>query len=922
MKFGLGLKIAAFTSALICLIGVALLGVLVYQERVTLHDMKMDEAGSYTKRTSSQVGDALYNLDIRELRRVVRSALEGGVADLVWVLDDKGRLLTDGSEKPLLRNQKPPYPIIEMLISSKVMSNDMDEQHHWTGVPVMIGESTVLGYVVVAFASDHLNARLRENLIKQLFILIPALFFGIVAAFLLGRKIAKPLEAVSAAAEKIGGGDWGVSIGVNSKDEVGDLARTINIMAGNLSKIAVSRDMLEGIVAEKTAELQKLYDHLQQSIEERTRELAQSEERFRGFAESTSDWFWEMDENLRINYLSERYEEVTGRPKAALMGMTRRELADPKSLEADTEKWQQHFNDLDEHRPFRNFEYDILSEFGGGVITFSVSGVPVFDEYGVFKGYRGSGEDASERKIILEELRHSERKFRSIVQTTREGYWLIDPQTKETLEVNSALCEMLGFTEAEMLGKTPLDFVDEDNAKVFASQMAKIPDTDHRSYDIDLKKKDGGDLHTHFEASTIRTPDGTPRASFAFVMDITTGIQAQNELRKARDAADRANQAKSEFLSSMSHELRTPLNGILGFAQLLQYDPSTPLTGKQKDSTDFIIKSGNHLLELIDQVLELAKIEAGKISVSLESLVICEVFEECTPLVQGMADKRGISFVQDKSSCENVRVLADHTRLKQVMLNLLSNAVKYNCENGSITVSGETIENKMMRVTVTDTGLGIPKDKEQNLFQPFERLGHEASEIEGTGIGLTITRELIQLMGGEIGFESELGKGSSFWIDIPLAAENGYAEKEGAQAVSQMGDTLDNPIGDGGRSYLILYVEDNPANLMLMEHVLDMVPNVELISTHTAELGVELAAARHPDLILMDINLPGMNGIEALSWLKKRETTRDIPVIAVTAAAMPHEREKGMEQGFVTYVTKPIQIDTFLQAVRASIQPS
>lgn len=922
MKFGLGLKIAAFTSALIFLIGAGLFGVMVYQDRVTLHDIRMEESEEYTKRTSSQIGDPLYNLDVREMRRVVSSALEGGRADLVWVLDDKGRLLTDGSEKPVLRNQKPPYPFIDMLTSSKVMSSSMDEQHHWTGIPVMLGQDTVLGYVVVAFTNQTLNARLRENLINQLIILGPALLFGVMAAFFLGRKIAKPLEAVSAAAEKIGGGNWGVAIDVNSLDEVGDLARTINIMAENLSKVAVSRDMLEGLVAEKTAELQKHRDHLQERIEERTRELTQSEERFRGFAESTSDWFWEMDENLRISFLSERFGAITGRPNSALMGKTRRELATAQSLEAEPEKWQRHFDDLDAHRPFRNFEYDILPEYGGDIVTFSVSGAPVFDENGVFKGYRGSGEDTSERKVILEELRHSERKFRSIVQTTGEGYWLIDPLTKATLEVNPALCRMLGFTEDEILGKTPMDFVDEDNAKVFANQMSTISGTDHRAYDIVLKKKDGGDLYTHFEASTIRNADGTPRAAFAFVMDITAGIQAQNELRQAKDAADRANQAKSEFLSSMSHELRTPLNGILGFAQLLQYDPSTPLTGKQKDSTDFIIKSGNHLLELIDQVLELAKIEAGKISVSLESLAICDVFEECTPLVLGMADKRGISFVQDKSSCENVYVLADHTRLKQVLLNLLSNAVKYNCENGSITVSGKTIDNAMMRITVADTGFGIPKDKEQNLFQPFERLGHEASEIEGTGIGLTITRELVHLMGGRIGFESELGKGSSFWVEIPLATEKGHAEKEGAGADTQVDETLDQPIGDPNTSYLVLYVEDNPANLMLMEHVMAMVPNVELITTHTAELGVELAAARHPDLILMDINLPGMNGIEALSWLKKRAATKDIPVIAVTAAAMPHEREKGMEQGFVTYVTKPIQIDIFLQAVRSALAPS
>lgn len=913
MKFGLGHKIAAFTSILILLIGAALFSVLVYREQVTIHNLRMEQSMEFAKRTAFQVDDYLYSLDIREMRRVVSGALQSGSVETVWVLDTQGRLLTDGSEKPALRNQKPQEPFIDRLIGAEGPLNSMEAKHHWTGRPVTLNDGTVLGYVVVAFAQEQLDARFQANLINQLIVLGPALLFGVLAAFFLGRRIARPLEEVRAAAEQIGGGDWDVKIDIDSRDEVGDLARSIKAMADNLSQNAVSHDKMGNIVKERTAELQRHRDHLEELVHERTRELAKSEERFRGFAESTSDWFWEMDDHLRVSYLSDRFESVTGRPAGLVLGKTRRELADQQAVNKDPGKWLRHLEDLDAHRPFRNFEYNILPAFGGGAVTISISGVPVFDENGAFMGYRGSGEDVSARNAIAEELRQSEKKFRSIVQTTAEGYWLIDPATKKTTEVNSALCRMLGYGEEEMLGKTPLDFVNEENAAIFKAQMAQISDTDHRSYDIVLKAKDGGDVHTHFEASTIRSDDGSPRAAFAFVMDIGERIRSQNELREAKEEADRANQAKSEFLSSMSHELRTPLNGILGFAQLLEYDPGLPLQPPQKDKTDQIIKSGNHLLELIDQVLELAKIEAGKISVSLEDLPICTIYDECTPLITTMAEKRNISLDVECDESADILVHADHTRLKQVLLNLLSNAVKYNRDGGSITVCGSTTPRDMLHITVTDTGLGIPDDQQAKLFQPFERLGRETSEIEGTGIGLTITRELVRLMGGDIGFSSEVGKGTTFWIDIPCAAQGASVQ---TQADTTQGGGLDNPVGDAARQYVALYIEDNPANLMLMEQILDMVPNMSLISTHTAELGIEMARSQNPDIILMDIHLPGMNGIQALGQLKADAGTRDIPVIAVSAAAMPHAIEKGMKQGFVAYLTKPLNVHQLLETVR------
>ncbi|HEY9163647.1 MAG TPA: HAMP domain-containing protein, partial [Magnetovibrio sp.] len=327
MKFGLGHKIAAFTSALIVLIGAGLFSVLVYQEQISIHQSRMNESMEYTMRMSSQVENALYDLDVRELRRVISTLVQSGGADLAWVLDTEGRLLTDGSEMPELRNQRPQEPFVDKLLATKSMTDHMDELHHWTGMPVALGDGTILGYVAVAFTQQQLNDSLNASLVNQLVVLIPALLFGAIAAYFLGHRIARPLEAVSKAAEQIGAGNWNVTIDIDSHDEVGDLARTINSMAQNLSQIAVSRDKLGGIVQEKTAELERHRDHLEELVDERTREIAANEERFRGFAESTSDWFWEMDDRLRISYLSERFETVTGRPADAVLGKTRRELA-------------------------------------------------------------------------------------------------------------------------------------------------------------------------------------------------------------------------------------------------------------------------------------------------------------------------------------------------------------------------------------------------------------------------------------------------------------------------------------------------------------------------------------------------------------------------------------------------------------------
>ncbi len=429
-------------------------------------------------------------------------------------------------------------------------------------------------------------------------------------------------------------------------------------------------------------------------------------------------------------------------------------------------------------------------------------------------------------------------------------------------------------------------------------------------YELTYICKDGSRFPAIVSITALRDDYGDIIGYLLIGTDNSVRKQVEFELTNAIAVAEKANLAKSEFLSSMSHELRTPLSAILGFAQLMESGTPAP-TASQTRSIDQILKAGWYLLELINEILDLALIESGKLPVSLEPVSLGEIVHECQAMIEPQAEKRGIRMTFPRFDVTYF-VKADRTRVKQVLINLLSNAIKYNRVNGSVVVDYMASTQGRIRICVSDTGEGLTPDKLAQLFQPFNRLGQEASIEEGTGIGLMVSKRLIELMKGEIGVQSTVGVGSVFWIDLNLTTQPRSAASE-PTAVGQVRTPT------GAQSHTLLYVEDNAANLMLVEDLVQRRPDIRLLSAQDGYRGIEIARASRPDVILMDINLPGISGVQALKILRADPVTAHIPVVALSANAMPRDIAKGLDAGFFRYLTKPIKVNEFMDVLDLAI---
>ena len=453
--------------------------------------------------------------------------------------------------------------------------------------------------------------------------------------------------------------------------------------------------------------------------------------------------------------------------------------------------------------------------------------------------------------------------------------------------------QMIGKTDFEMGWRDQAELYRADDLAVINSKQPKL------GYEGPQTTPGGNEVWLRTSKIPLRNLDGEVIGLLGMYEDITVRKKSEKELERAKLEAEHANQAKSQFLSSMSHELRTPLNAILGFAQLLEHDPGHPLLDAQKESVEHIKTGGSHLLHLINEILELAKIESGHLELDIQSTKPEDVFYETIPMAQALAERRGLTFHIPALEHQWPNILVDAVRLKQVLLNLLSNAVKYNVDGGAFTLSCDIVDG-FLSIKVSDTGTGISPEGMKELFHPFSRLDHENSDIEGAGIGLTITKELVELMAGEIGVQSVIGEGSTFCVKFPIADGGGTERVKPIEAERQKLEDVQH-VGT------VLYVEDNEANLLLMESIFEQFPNLRLITAKSAEHGMDIVKAVHPDFIMLDIALPGMSGTEMLKTVRK-ETDSKASIIAVSAHAMPHLVEEGIKAGFDAYLTKPFDI--------------
>jgi PAS domain S-box-containing protein len=667
-------------------------------------------------------------------------------------------------------------------------------------------------------------------------------------------------------------------------------------------------DKYVGIVIDITKQRQAEASEREETLREHS---ARSDDRYRQLLNAAPDAMIVVGEDGRLQLVNDAAERMFGFARAELIGEPLDRLI--------PERWREGHSTMVAsymHKPVARPMSSGHVLFGrrkdGSEIPIEVSLSPLRTASSLTVS--AAIRDISERQRTEAAAKLAADRLASAVESMHDAFALFDAEDRLLLHNRVYASMLAGAVTAPLLGMSYERLLD-----AFLTH-ARVPALAQRE---SFKQQCLSGWHAQAKTFELRTLEGrslrfTSRPTeeggrLIVIWDLTEDERRADELRMARVEAEAASAAKSEFLSSMSHELRTPLNAVLGFAQLLQRDKKEPLSTRQRERVHQILQGGEHLLRLIDDVLDLARIEAGAISVSTEPVELSTLLSEVHTTLKPMAARYGIRIQPVELPVKLPQVAADRVRLTQILMNFGSNAIKYNRSGGQVTFVVSTQDPAFVRTSVRDNGLGIPPEKQTELFQPFQRAGQETGPIEGTGIGLVITKRLAQLMGGRVDFRSVPGQGSEFWVDMP--------RNQQAQPVLPP-KAADRPAPEAPSSEQrahVLYVEDNPANITFMTDLLDAVEGYSLQTARSASEGLLLAEQLMPDVILLDINLPDMDGVSVLQRLKNSQRTREIPVIALTAAAAERERERGARAGFYRYLTKPVKVDELLAALEAAL---
>ncbi|MCH8531973.1 MAG: PAS domain S-box protein [Saccharospirillum sp.] len=638
-----------------------------------------------------------------------------------------------------------------------------------------------------------------------------------------------------------------------------------------------------------------------------------------------------LDDQGSIRYVNPFFESLTGYRLEEVEGKDWFDTFLPKR---DQARIREHFTSSMNNRPVRGSVNPILTRTGE-VRQIEWNEMLLQESGSRQSSMLGIGMDVTQRQQLeaqlrelnqsleqrveqrTSELEQATRRNMAVLETAIDGFFAISDEGV-VLQTNEAFCRMLGYRQTEILGMHLSHIEAQETPEDIADHMNRVMQLGHDRFDTRHRTKSGAVLDVEISVSRVNLINDA--IFYVFARDITERKAAEGRLKQALTCAERANKAKSEFLSRMSHELRTPLNAILGFSQLLQETDQNVERDQQSDYAHEIHQAGVHLLELVNEVLDLARIESGRLELALEPMLVASEIQQCVEQIELMARKRNIRIkVVDG---QHFRVLADPLRFRQVVLNLLSNAVKYNQEGGRIELECSEQSTGWLRISVTDSGRGMSAEQQSRLFRPFERFVSPYEGIDGTGIGLSLCKYLVEAMNGRIGVCSTEGQGTTIWFELPL-------QKPGIDRATSNTDSEDDatlaevrlPVSSGGL-YRLLCIEDNPANLLLIQRAVKTRRDWVLDTAVTAKAGLTLAEQRVPDVILMDINLPDMSGYDALEALKRNDRLQSIPVIAITANAMPQDIERGRAAGFSDYITKPFKVRDLFTAIDALLNPA